>query len=88
VSGVWDYINGGWVNAGSTLLGYVTVASILALLWREWQRTCAVPYCVRLGAVKVTGTTKHLCSKHSTVEHHEALRKLHDELHPDRVGHA
>ena len=88
MSGVWNYINGGWVNAGSNLLGYVTVVSILALLWREWQRTCAVPHCLRLGKIEVSGTTKHLCPNHSTAAYHEHFRKLHDELHPDRIGHA
>jgi hypothetical protein len=33
VNSVWNYINGGWVNAGSNLLGYITVASIFGLLW-------------------------------------------------------
>ena len=88
VNAVWNYINGGWVNAGSNVLGYVTVASLLALVWREWQRTCAVPRCLRLGKVKVTGTTRHLCPKHSTHEYHEHFRQLHDELHPDRIGHS
>jgi hypothetical protein len=88
VNGVWNYINGGWVNAGSNLLGYVTVASLFALLWREWQRTCGVPHCVRLGKVAVKGTTKHLCPKHSTRENHEHFQRLHDELYPDRVGHS
>jgi len=88
VNGIWNYINGGWVNAWSTLLGYVTVFSILALLWREWQRTCAVRRCIRVGKVEVPGTTKHVCAKHSTREHHERLQKLHHELHPDRIGHS
>jgi hypothetical protein len=88
VNGVWNYINGGWVNAGSNLLGYVTVASIAALLWHEWERTCAVKHCVRVGKVEVKGTTRHLCSKHSTKENHQYFRDLHDKLHPERVGHS
>ena len=87
MNGVWNYINGGWVNAGSNLLGYITVASIVALLWHEWEKTCAVPHCLRVGKVEVKGTTAHLCPKHSTKENHERMRDLHERLHPERVGH-
>jgi hypothetical protein len=84
---LWNYINGGWVNAGSNLLGYVTVVSILGLLWHEWQKTCAMTTCLRVGKVEVKGTTKHLCPKHSTRENHDRFKKLHQERYPERVGH-
>jgi len=88
MNAVWSYINGGWVNAGSNLLGYITVASVVGLVWHEWQKTCAVSHCLRVGRVEVKGTTRYLCPHHSTAELHDHFRKLHDELYPDRIGHS
>jgi hypothetical protein len=78
-------------NGASNWLGIVGGPSLLAALaaglWVRIHRTCKVPWCPRIGEHEVAGTTWKVCARHHVLEHHERLFRLHQKLHPDRLGH-
>jgi len=76
-----------WSGSGSDL-GELTLLGILgtaALAYK--QRNCHVRWCWRMSFHPVRGTTRVVCHKHHTVEVHDAMRKWHDDAHPERLGH-
>ena len=83
----WAHIfaSSDYSNGASNLLGIVGTVPLIAALavaaWARWHRTCAVPYCLRLGEHPVDGTLEKVCSHHHTLEHHEKIFDLYHEAH-------
>lgn len=82
-----------WLNAQSwfgALANIIQITSSPALIvgfvmWRK--RRCRVPYCLRIGAHPVEGTTWKVCPNHHKPEYHHSLKKIHAFRHPERLGH-
>jgi hypothetical protein len=74
-------------NGASNLLGIIGTVPLVAALalaaWTRWHRTCAVPYCLRIGDHPVKGTLKKVCDHHHTREHH---RSVYDRFHEAHVA--
>jgi hypothetical protein len=74
-----------WFGNGSNTIQWVsgpaTFAAVATGLWIRWHRTCAVPYCLRLGENPVARTLKKVCTHHHTLEHHQLVYDLHGEAH-------
>ena len=79
------FANSRYSNGGSNLLGIIGTVPLIAALavaaWARWHRTCAVPYCLRMGEHPVKGTLEKVCTHHHTREHHERVYGLHHEKH-------
>jgi hypothetical protein len=79
------FANSRYSNGGSNLLGIIGTVPLIAALavasWARWHRTCAVPYCLRLGEHPVKGTLEKVCTHHHTREDHERVYGLHHENH-------
>jgi hypothetical protein len=75
-----DYIGG-----GSNLLGIIGTVPLVAALavaaWTRWHRTCAVPYCLRMGEHPVDGTLQKVCTHHHTKKNHSLVYDLHHAEH-------
>ena len=85
--GVWAHVfaSSDYSNGASNLLGIVGTVPLIAALavaaWARWHRTCAVPYCLRLGEHPVRGTLQKVCNHHHTRRHHELIYELHHAEH-------
>ncbi len=79
------FANSRYSNGGSNLLGIIGTVPLIAALavaaWARWHRTCAVPYCLRMGEHPVKGTLEKVCTHHHTRELHERVYRLHHEKH-------
>ncbi len=79
------FANSRYSNGGSNLLGIIGTVPLIAALavaaWARWHRTCAIPYCLRLGEHPVRGTLEKVCMYHHTRQHHERVYRLHHEIH-------
>jgi len=84
---VWAgvFANSPYSNGGSNLLGIIGIVPLIAALamaaWASWHRTCAVPYCLRLGEHPVEGTLEKVCRHHHTLKHHELVYDLRHTAH-------
>lgn len=78
-SGPWyGFYSGFGANFGELLV----FGAVLAF-YR--QHKCAS--CFRIGVHKLPDTGQRTCHWHSTVAHHELLRALHKQKHPDHIAH-
>ena len=72
-------------NTGANVIqwtsGPATFSAVIMGFWMRYNKTCAVPWCPRLGEHPVDGTLKHVCNKHHTLKHHELVYDLHQEAH-------
>jgi len=76
------WLNGqAWFGASSNLIqhmsGPATFAAVVVGGWAWWHGRCATPLCIRHGQHPVAGTTKKVCHRHHTHEHHAAVQVLH-----------
>jgi hypothetical protein len=84
---VWAgvFANSQYSNGASNLLGIIGTVPLIAALsvaaWARWHRTCAVPYCLRLGEHPVDGTLEKVCFHHHTREQHEKVYLRHHDEH-------
>lgn len=84
---VWADVlaNNSYSSGASNLLGIIGTVPLVAALaiaaWARWHRTCAVPYCLRLGEHPVSGTLQKVCRHHHTIEQHERVFDLHHAVH-------
>ena len=82
----------GWFSNGSNLIQWISGPGLLigigVGLWTRWHRSCAVPWCFRLGEHPVEGTLHKVCRQHHTERHHAVVRGLHAEAHrlSERLG--
>jgi hypothetical protein len=82
VIAIWAGVlaNNAYSNGASNFLGIIgtvpLVAAIAVAAWARWHRTCAVPYCLRLGEHPVSGTLEKVCHRHHTKEAHERVYDL------------
>ena len=85
--GIWAdvFANSKYSNGASNFLGIIGTVPLIAALavasWVRWHRTCAVPYCLRLGEHQVAGTLRKVCTHHHTPKHHELVYDLHHAEH-------
>jgi hypothetical protein len=86
---VWAHFlaNSQYSNGASNLLGIIGTVPLIAALaiasWTRWHRTCAVPYCLRIGEHPVNGTLKKVCDRHHTAAHHQ---RVYDLFHAEHVA--
>lgn len=79
-----------WWNLGANIIQWSTVVGWTFIMWRVYQMTCHVPWCLRHPAHEVDGTHYKVCHVHHTAKHHHFLQerfKKHLEQHPDQLTH-
>lgn len=77
-----------WFGACANLLQYVGSIGLISYVVHRYEHQCrAKRFCFRTGQIPVEGTSWLTCPRHSIQGTHDKMKDLHDEKHPERIGH-